>query len=184
VTELTLHGFSAKVNELWATVAEILCTLGEGGSEKAQFNLAANPGEPAYPLHKIASGGEVSRIMLGIKRALAAGAETCVLVFDEIDTGISGKVADVVGQKIKELGERFQVICISHLAQVAVYADAHYLVRKMQQKGRTESEIVRLSAEETASEVARLLSGPEVTDHSLANAQALITRAHGPAASL
>src|SRR5262249_17109661 len=136
-----------------------------------------NPGEPMLPLTKMASGGELSRIMLAMKKALAADAETCVLVFDEIDTGISGRVADVVGSKMSELAADFQVICISHLPQVAVYADSHFLVRKEGRGERTESSIVRLSGDESAREIARLLSGAEVSPPSLANARSLIERA-------
>jgi len=162
--------------ELWGKASEMLSSLGENGGEKAQFLLASNPGEASHPLHRIASGGEVSRIMLAFKRALAADAETCVLVFDEIDTGISGKVADMVGLKLRELAKNFQILCISHLPQVTAYADTHFLVRKEGRGERTESQIVRLSASESTEELARLLSGPEITKSSLANAKALIAR--------
>jgi len=174
---LDLSAFGAECQRLFAEVAEVLSSLSEAGSEKALFLLAANPGEPAFPLHKIASGGEISRIMLALKRALAAGADSCLLVFDEIDSGISGKVADVVGRKMKDLAKTFQVLCISHLAQVAAYADSHFQVRKLGKKERTESQIVLLSKQESAEEIARLVSGPEVTRQSLANARALIERA-------
>jgi DNA repair protein RecN (Recombination protein N) len=133
------------------------------------------------PLHKIASGGEVSRIMLALKRGLAAGADTCILVFDEIDTGISGRVADVVGRKMQELASDFQVICISHLAQVAAFADTHFLVHKFGKDQRTESTISQLSPKESEEEIARLLSGDELTTSSLANAKALVKKARGRA---
>jgi DNA repair protein RecN (Recombination protein N) len=147
------------------------------GAEKAQFLLASNIGEPAKPLIKIASGGEISRIMLALKKVLTAGAESCVLVFDEIDTGISGRIADVVGKKMQELSRRFQVICISHLPQVAVHADRHFLVEKIQRKNRTESRIIPLSSQDSAKEIARLLSGNEITERSLENAKALVENA-------
>jgi DNA repair protein RecN (Recombination protein N) len=147
------------------------------GSEKVQFLLASNPGEASLPLVKSASGGELSRIMLALKKTLAADAETCVLVFDEIDTGISGSVADVVGRKMRELAAHFQVICISHLPQVAVYADTHCLVKKAGKKNRTETEIVKLSLEESAKEIARLMSGREVTPSSLNHAKNLMAQA-------
>ena len=135
-------------------------------------------------MEKIASGGEVSRVMLALKKALAAGADTCILVFDEIDTGISGRVADVVGRKMQELSDSFQVICISHLAQVAAFADTHFLVHKFGRDQRTESTISQLTTKSSEEEIARLLSGEEVTTSSLANARALVKKAkRRPAAS-
>lgn len=154
-----------------------LSGVSASGSEKAHFLLSANPGEPALPLHKVASGGEVSRIMLALKKALSTGADTCILVFDEIDTGISGRVADIVGKKLAELSKGFQVICISHLPQVAAYADTHFLVHKFGASNRTESTITRLDAEASTTEIARLLSGDEVTDSSLAHAATLLKKA-------
>ena len=147
------------------------------GAERVQLLLSANPGEPALPLHKVASGGEVSRIMLALKKALAMGADTCILVFDEIDTGISGRVADIVGRKLAELSKGFQVICISHLPQVAAYADSHFLVHKFGASNRTESTITRLDGEASRTEIARLLSGDEVTESSLAHAATLLKKA-------
>lgn len=175
--DLALFGMDAA--KLWSAVAETLSALGETGSERAQFLLSANPGEAMLPLQKIASGGEISRIMLALKKALTAGADTCILVFDEIDTGISGRVADVVGRKMQELASAFQVICISHLAQVAAYAETHFLVHKFGRDQRTESTITRLSVKESEEEVARLLSGQDVTPSSLANARALKRKAKG-----
>ena len=175
--------FGSEVSQVWGKIAEVWTCLGEHGAERAQFLLAANAGEAMLPLHKIASGGEVSRIMLALKKGLAAGADTCILVFDEIDSGISGRVADVVGRKMQELSSAFQVICISHLAQVAAYADLHFLVHKFGKDNRTESTIVKLGETERQEEVARLLSGEEVTASSLANARQLIERAHGKGVS-
>ncbi len=169
--------FGAEAEGLWAGAAEALLALGENGAEKVQFLLSANPGEALMPLQKIASGGEVSRVMLALKKALAAGADTCILVFDEIDTGISGRVADVVGRKMQELSDSFQVICISHLAQVAAFADTHFLVHKFGRDQRTESTISQLTTKSSEEEIARLLSGEEVTTSSLANARALVKKA-------
>lgn len=174
--------FGEEIARVWAEVAEAFSELGETGAERAQFLLSANQGEAMLPLHKIASGGEVSRIMLALKKGLAAGADTCILVFDEIDTGISGRVADVVGKKMQELSDHFQVICISHLAQVSAYADTHFLVHKFGKDQRTESTITKLSAKDREEEVARLLSGEEITETSLANARNLIQRARLKAA--
>lgn len=175
---------SKRLLELSSNLSELLQGLGVDGFEKAEFMLASNPGEPLLPLLKVASGGELSRIMLALKKALVADADTCVLVFDEIDTGISGRVADVVGNKMKTLSKAFQVLCISHLPQVAVYADTHFLVRKeakskvnKDKSVRTESTIVRLSKQESTAEIARLLSGSEVSKAGLANAKALMDKA-------
>lgn len=162
---------------VWNDCSATLTKMGDCGNERAQLYLASNPGEPSLPLQKIASGGEVSRIMLAFKKALAAGADTCILVFDEIDTGISGRVADVVGQKLKELARHVQIICISHLPQVAAYGETHFLVHKYGKDSRTESTISRLSTKESAEEIARLLSGNEVNATSLANAKNLIMKA-------
>jgi DNA repair protein RecN (Recombination protein N) len=183
IPALELGLFGPAAAEIWAECAELLSGLTEQGSERTQFLLAANPGEAMLPIQKIASGGEVSRIMLALKKALAAGADTCILVFDEIDTGISGRVADVVGRKMRELSQDFQVICISHLAQVAAYADKHFLVHKSSKGDRTESTITKLTDEKAQEEVARLLSGDEVTASSLANAKQLISKARGNASA-
>lgn len=177
IPAMDLAAFGQEAIKLWSEVAATFSELGDAGAERAQFLLAANPGEATHPLQKIASGGEISRVMLALKKALAAGADTCILVFDEIDTGISGRVADVVGRKMQELSQSFQVICISHLAQVAAHADTHLLVHKFQSDQRTESTITRLSLKESEEEVARLLSGQELTPSSLANAKALMKKA-------
>ncbi len=176
--DLAFEGLDPALSKKWASVRALAEGLSDHGAERAQFFLSANPGEPPMPLSKTASGGELSRIMLALKKALAADAETCVLVFDEIDSGISGRVADVVGRKMKELCASFQVICISHLPQVAVYADLHLLVAKTGKSDRTQSSIVPLSKEESAREIARLISGKEVSSSSLAHAKSLIAAAH------
>ena len=183
VLAVDLALFGEEAARRWADVALAFAALSENGAERAQFLLASNPGEALLPLHRIASGGEVSRIMLALKKGLAAGADTCILVFDEIDTGISGRVADVVGKKMQELAGSFQVICISHLAQVAAYAESHFLVHKSAKGERTESTITRLSAKESEEEIARLLSGQEVTASSLANARQLVKKARASASA-
>lgn len=183
VEPLDFSAFDAALSLLWEKSKAVLEKNSSSGSEKVEFLLASNPGESMLALNKIASGGELSRIMLALKKTLAVDAETCVLVFDEIDTGISGRVADVVGLKMKDLARAFQVICISHLSQVAVFADSHYLVQKIGKKARTETEIIRLSKEDSAKEIARLISGAEVTKSSLLHAKDLIAAAHSRAAS-
>ncbi len=177
IPDLDLLDFDEETKKNWAKSVDILSENSRHGREKGQFLLAANPGEGFRPLAKVASGGEISRIMLGFKKILSAGANTCVMVFDEIDTGISGHTADIVGSKLKGLSESFQVICISHLAQVAAYGDAHFKVEKMQKKGSTESHIYRLDDEQSEAEIARLLSGLKVTPSSLQNARQLIASA-------
>lgn len=178
--DIPFEHFDAALKEVWEEASSRLAGLSAEGQEEGEFLLASNPGESTLPLARIASGGELSRIMLALKKAIATDAQTCVLVFDEIDTGISGRIADVVGQKMQELSDGFQVICISHLPQVAVYADTHFLVKK-EEKGekakRTESSIIRLSPDDSAREIARLLSGENVSKLSLANAEHLISQA-------
>lgn len=174
---VSLAAIDRELDGKLSLLKEKLQKFGPIGAEKVQFLLASNPGEPSLPLVKSASGGELSRIMLALKKTLAADAETCVLVFDEIDTGISGSTADVVGRKMRELSVTFQVLCISHLPQVAVYADTHCLVRKQGRKNRTETEIIKLSKEDAAREIARLLSGREVTPSSLNHAKNLMAQA-------
>lgn len=174
ISELNFDGFDEATRRAWHSWKQILESTSESGKEKAQFLLSSNPGEPLYPLQKIASGGEMARIMLAIKKVLTSGASSCVLVFDEIDTGISGKVATVVGQKLKELSQSFQIICISHLPQVAVWADQHLLAQKKTHKQRLITQITLLDARDREQEIARLLSGADVTNPSLANARELL----------
>jgi DNA repair protein RecN (Recombination protein N) len=172
---------AAILNDLgseFAEIAERLRKLSADGAESIQFLLGANKGEACLPLQKAASGGEISRIMLAIKKAMAVDAATCVMVFDEIDTGISGRVADRVGRKLSELAKLFQVLCISHLPQVAVYADVNLSVRKSAGAERTTSRIVKLSkSSEIVDEIATLLSGPELSASSRKNAKDLIAKA-------
>ena len=177
VPDLDLQDFSKKVEEAWNASVDVLTETSRTGREKGQFLLAANPGEGFKALAKVASGGEISRIMLGFKRALAMGANTCVMVFDEIDTGISGHTAHIVGKKLKELSTSFQVVCISHLPQVAVYGDAHFKVEKAQKGKSTESRIFKLTQIQSEEEIARLLSGDQVTSSSLVHAKQLIQSA-------
>jgi DNA repair protein RecN (Recombination protein N) len=177
VPAMDLSAFGEDAVALWSEVLDAWSSVSEIGSERAEFYLAANKGEVSLPLAKVASGGEVSRIMLALKKALVVGAETCVLVFDEIDTGISGRVADIVGQKIAELSGYCQILCISHLPQVAAYADRHYVVQKIEGKDRTESTIKNLSDADHLKEIARLLSGDKLTQASLDHAKNLVSEA-------
>ncbi len=131
----------------------------ENGQDKVQFLISTNIGEEYKPLIKIASGGEMSRIMLGIKNVLADVDEVPVMVFDEIDTGISGKAAKSVGEKLKQIAKNHQVICITHQANIAAKGDYNYYISKNVEEGRTITSIKKLDEEETIREIARIASG-------------------------
>jgi DNA repair protein RecN (Recombination protein N) len=133
-------------------------TLAAEGAERVEFDLAANPGEGARPLARVASGGELSRIMLAL-RHVAGGSAVPTLVFDEVDSGIGGAAAEAVGRRLFQLGRHHQVLCITHLAQIAAFADAHYRVGKETRGGRTRTWIERVEGEERINELARMLGG-------------------------
>ena len=155
----------------------------ERGYDLAEFYMSANPGEDLRPLARIASGGEVSRTMLGIKSVLAEYDPAGCLVFDEIDSGISGATADKVGIAIEQLARSRQVLCITHLPQIAARGDHHFLVTKHQAGDRTESSVAQLSSEQRRQEIARLLSGVAVTAASLAQAGELLAASAEAAAA-
>lgn len=141
------------------------------GIDAAEFMISTNPGEDLKPLSKIASGGEMSRIMLGIKAVLANRDDIDTLVFDEIDTGISGRTAQKVSEKMAEIATGHQILCITHLPQIAAMADTHFLIEKAMDKEHTITSIKRLSEDEITIELARMLSGYETTDLVLENAR-------------
>ncbi len=142
-----------------------------GGMDDAEFYLSVNPGEALRPMGTAASGGELSRIMLAIKTVLADKEDTPTLIFDEIDTGISGITAGKVAEKMRIIGRSRQVLCITHLPQIAAMADAHYLIRKKAAQNVTKTEITVLSEEESVQELARLLGGAKVTPHIMESAR-------------
>ncbi|MCM1307824.1 MAG: DNA repair protein RecN [Butyrivibrio sp.] len=146
-------------------------TLSANGSDEAEFMISLNPGEALRPLAKIASGGELSRIMLGIKSALAVKDETDTLIFDEIDSGISGRTAQKVSEKMALIAKEQQVICITHLPQIASMADIHFLIEKNVEGGFTKTSIKRLDEGEIAKELARMLGGKEITQIVMENAR-------------
>ncbi|MFH0809563.1 MAG: DNA repair protein RecN [Pseudomonadota bacterium] len=148
------------------------------GLEEATFMVAPNPGEGFKPLAKVASGGELSRVLLGIKTVLAGSSET--LVFDEVDAGLGGAVAEVVGRKLKDLARRQQVICITHLPQIASFADRHFKVAKDVVSGRTVAGVRQLEEEERLEEVARMLGGVTITDKARQHAQEMIAASGVP----
>jgi DNA repair protein RecN (Recombination protein N) len=135
----------------------------KNGSDDVEFLVSTNPGEDVKPLGQVASGGELSRIMLGIKSVLAEIDEIPTLIFDEIDTGISGRTAQKVAEKMAYIGRNHQVLCITHLPQIAAMADSHYLIEKTADGARTQTTIRELSPEEQVREVGRLMGGVEIT---------------------
>lgn len=145
------------------------------GADLVEFYISTNPGEPPRPLVRVASGGEVSRIMLALKTILAKSERLPILVFDEIDVGISGEIARRVGESLQRLGAYHQIIAISHLPQIAALGDHHFLVEKRVAKGRTKTGIRRLGEEERAREVAALVSGEAVSEAALASARELLS---------
>ena len=141
------------------------------GQDDARFYISTNPGEELRPLEQIASGGELSRIMLALKTVLAEHDDIETLIFDEIDSGISGRTAQMVAEKMKMTGKNHQIICITHLPQIAAMADAHFLIEKMAENGSTVSQIRMLEREESISELARMLGGVKITDRVLESAK-------------
>jgi DNA repair protein RecN (Recombination protein N) len=148
------------------------------GIDQVVYRLAPNPGEPPRPLARIASGGELSRVALAIKQVLAEADDTPTLVFDEVDTGIGGRSADPVGRSLWSLARRHQVLCVTHLPQIAAYADAHFQIAKRERDGRTVTEVSRLDREGRIVELAQMLGGSGGTV-ALASARELLDRADG-----
>lgn len=147
--------------------------LSSDGIDDIEFMLSTNPGEPLKPLGDVASGGELSRIMLAIKSVMANADEVDTLIFDEIDAGISGKTATAVGEKLDLLARKNQVICISHLSQIASMADSHFLISKSVKDNKTFSEVERLDRESSVKELARLSGGIEDSDLAIKHAEEL-----------
>lgn len=155
------------------------------GFDQAIYLISTNPGEPLKPMEQIASGGELSRVMLALKTTVERAATTTgrrrngsdgqrTLVFDEIDTGIGGRAAEAVGRKLKELARHSQVLCVTHLPQIASFADEHYVIEKREVNGRTETGVRRVLGKERTEEVARMLSGTRLTDASRRNAEQML----------
>ena len=162
------------------TTFEVLienATLTAKGMDRVEFLISPNVGEPVKPLAKIASGGELSRIMLAMKRILANVGARQVLIFDEIDSGVGGATAEVVGRKLKELSKEHQIICVTHLPQIACFADLHHSVRKESRSGRTLTRVERLEGEAVVDEIARMLGGLKITERTRAHAREMIESA-------
>jgi DNA repair protein RecN (Recombination protein N) len=154
---------------------------GPSGFDQVEFMIATNPGESMHPLEKIASGGELSRVMLALKASVEAGSSRRkasgaqrTLIFDEIDTGIGGRAAEAVGKKLKALSRSNQVLCVTHLPQIATFADHHYLIEKKQVSGRTRTTIKPITGDDRKVEIARMLSGAKVTETSLIYAEQML----------
>ncbi|MCK9442962.1 MAG: DNA repair protein RecN [Tissierellaceae bacterium] len=144
------------------------------GHDKIEFLISTNPGEHLKSLTKIVSGGEMSRIMLGFKSIIAVQDKIPTLIFDEIDTGISGRTAQIVGQKISRISGSHQVICISHLPQIAAFADSHFAINKIYTKNKAKTTVTMLSDKDRVKEMARLLGGANLTDTTLKHASEMI----------
>jgi DNA repair protein RecN (Recombination protein N) len=167
-------GFPSAAFDIAVEPAELDAT----GADEVAFILAPNPGEPARPLSRIASGGELSRVALAVKGVLAAADRTPTLVFDEVDAGIGGRSADPVGLHLWRLARSHQVLCVTHLPQIAAHADTHLRIAKRERDGRTVTEVRELVAEDRVDELAAMLGGAEGAPAAAATARELLERAH------
>ena len=145
--------------------------LSSSGYDLVEFLISTNPGEKIRPLTEVASGGELSRIMLALKSVLADEDSVGTLIFDEIDTGISGRTAQKVSAKLKQLSGAHQVICITHLPQIAAAADKHFEISKQVEGSRTVTDVAALDEEASVKELARMLGGAKITDNVINNAR-------------
>jgi DNA repair protein RecN (Recombination protein N) len=172
-------GFEPRLSALGADEAGFVhggAALGPFGSDTVEFHLSPNVGQPAMPLLKIASGGELSRVMLALKRLEAQRRGIATMIFDEVDAGIGGAVAQVVGRKLKQLSRFHQILCVTHLAQIAAFADRHLTVEKEERRGSTRSRVAVLEPADRTEEIARMLGG-EVSDKFRRAARELLERA-------
>ncbi len=160
------------------SLAQVATGLETGGvgRERPQFLFSANPGEAPRPIQKVASGGELSRLFLAIKNVLRRADRNMVIVFDEVDAGIGGATAERVGRVLAELSSEHQVLCITHLPQIAAFAERHFVVRKESSGGRTRTRVAEVRDDERIDELARMAGGEKVTDATRAHARSLLTR--------
>ncbi len=177
--ELSRLGMTARFHVDVAPLGEP-GTLGSSGRDRVEFLIRTNPGEPEKPLRKIASGGELSRVMLALKSVLASVDSVPTLVFDEADAGVGGAVAEVVGRRLRAIANHRQVLCVTHLPQVASGADAHFVVAKSVERGRTSTTVRRLKDRARVREVARMLAGQRITATALRHAEELIRLVSAP----
>ncbi|PRQ08709.1 DNA repair protein RecN [Enhygromyxa salina] len=157
--------------------------IGPRGRDRAELRFSANPGEPLAPLNKVASGGELSRVLLAVKSVLSTRARVATYVFDEVDAGVGGAVAEAIGLRLRKAASNHQILCITHLPQIAAYAQAHFRVRKLVVDGRTVTRVERLDADERVEELARMLGGKRVTQSAREHARALLDQALVPTPS-
>jgi DNA repair protein RecN (Recombination protein N) len=150
--------------------------ISQYGVDQVEFYFSPNPGEPPKPIAKIASGGELSRLMLAIKSLVLVPGDIPTLLFDEVDAGIGGGVAEIVGKKLKGVAAAHQVLCVTHLPQIAALADTHHVVRKEVVRGRTLTRVKRLTGGERVEEVARMLGGIKITDKTLRHAEEMVKK--------
>ncbi|NPV03574.1 MAG: DNA repair protein RecN [Syntrophaceae bacterium] len=156
---------------------EGLATLGPKGIDQPEFQLSANVGEPLKPLNRVASGGELSRIVLAMKKVLSGVGSVGTVIFDEVDSGIGGATAEIVGRKLRDISRHHQVICITHLPQIASFGRTHYRVTKRVTDGRTKTDVRQLSEDERLEEITRMLGGVEITDKTRAAAREMLRAA-------
>ena len=172
--------FDARIGHLTAAEAEFShngLAAGPSGIDTIEFYLATNLGQLPIPIQRFASGGELSRVMLALKRLEAQRRSVATLIFDEVDAGIGGAVAEIVGRKLKQLSRFHQVLCVTHLAQIAAFADSHFVVEKEERGGSTRSCVSELKSQERAAEIVRMLGGAEGSDKFLRAARELVNRA-------
>ncbi|HXZ88654.1 MAG TPA: DNA repair protein RecN [Candidatus Binataceae bacterium] len=171
--------FEARLAALPAADAEFVrdgCALGPAGGDTVDFQLSPNLGQPPLPLAKIASGGELSRVMLALKRLEAQRRGVATMIFDEVDAGIGGAVAEIVGRKLNQLARFHQILCVTHLAQIAAFAGSHFVVEKIERRGATRSRVAALKPADRPAEIARMLGGAETSDKFLRAARELLDR--------
>ncbi len=163
-----------------ATAADALVVdgarLGRSGIDRVEFLIAPNPGEDPRPLRRIASGGELSRALLALKRVLAEKGPAGLYVFDEVDTGVGGAIAEVLGHAMADVSRHRQVICVTHLPQIAALADTHFVVSKTEARGRTTTSVKKLGTAERIDEVARMIGGLKVGDAARRAAEEMLQR--------
>ena len=153
------------------------CAYNKNGCDNVEFLISVNTGEPLKPLSKIASGGEMSRIMLAIKTIFADSDPVDTLIFDEIDTGVSGRAAQKIAEKINKIAKNKQILCITHLAQIAAMADTHFLIEKNTDSQHTYTEVSLLDESSRKNELARIIGGAQITDTTIQAASEMIEMA-------
>ncbi len=166
--ELNMKGVTFQIK------IEKLTELSSSGFSDVEFLSQTSPKDPARPLSKFASGGELSRILLSLKRVVGSSQYPRTYLFDEVDTGVSGPTAEKVGKKLKSIAKGQQVICVTHLPQVAAFGDSHFLIQKNQKKDRVQMEVLDLDFNARVDEIARLISGEKITKTSKAHAHELL----------